>query len=180
MGAAQFDDAFFSGVCLNHQAGENAAPRSRLFPPAKRLPVYDSLSRLQCSRGLAGSAVRPDLPTATGSTSQIGAESFRAAAADSARSIRQFRWGETQPHEAQPLRRCSCHMRRLAHQPLHVLIRQMPQPLLVQCALIAPVPCCRQIRDNSFPRFPLRDPSTSRPPWQASDPRDPRCRKSAK
>src|SRR5882724_7998328 len=51
-------------------AGENAVPRSRLFPPAKRLPAYDSLLRLQCSRGLAGSEVRPDLPTATGSTSK--------------------------------------------------------------------------------------------------------------
>ena len=180
MRAAQFDDAFFSGVCVEPPTGENAAPRSRLFPPAKRLQAFDSLSRLQCSRDPAGSAMRQDRPAATGSTSQIDAESFRAAAVDSAKSIRQFRRGEMQPHEAQPLRRCSCHMRRLAHQPLHVLIRQMPRPLLVRSALIAPVLCCRQIRDNSFPRFLLRDRSTSPPPWQASDPRDPRCRKSAK
>src|SRR6476659_7033664 len=118
---------------------ENAAPRSRLFPPAKRLQAFGSLSRLQCSRGLAGSATRPDLPTATGSTSQTGAESFRAAAADSARSIRQFRRGGTQPRAAQPWRRCSLHTRRLARQPLHVLTRRTPQPLLVRCALIAPV-----------------------------------------
>src|SRR6266550_3955231 len=94
------------------QADENAAPRSRLFPPAKRLQAYDSLSRLQCSQGLAGSAVRLDLLTTTGSTSQIDAESFRAAAADSAKSIRQFRRGETQPHEAQPLHQCSCRIAR--------------------------------------------------------------------
>src|SRR6267378_6859864 len=100
--------------------GENAATRSRPFPPAKRLPVRDSLSRLQCSRGVAGSAVRLDLPIATGSTSQTGAGSFRATAVDYAKSIRQFRRGEMWPREAQPLRRYLLHTRRLAHQPLHV------------------------------------------------------------
>src|SRR5436189_5524795 len=55
------------------QADENAAPRSRLFPPAKRLPAHESLLHLQCSRGLAGSEMRLDLPTATGSTNQTGA-----------------------------------------------------------------------------------------------------------
>src|SRR3954468_23828266 len=99
---------------LQPPTDENAARRSRLFGPAKRLPVHDSLSRLKCRRALGGSAVPPDLLTATGSTSQIDAESFRAGAADSARSIRKFRWGATQTHEAQPLPQCSLHIRRLA------------------------------------------------------------------
>src|SRR3954468_16356097 len=101
---------------------EIGAPRFRLFPPAKRLPAYESLLHLQCSRVRAGSAMQQALLTATGSTSQTDAKSFGAAAADSARLIRQFPWGETQPHEAQPLRRCSCRIARPARQPLHVLM----------------------------------------------------------
>src|SRR6266576_2787515 len=46
---------------LEPPTGENAVPRSRLFPPAKRLPVRDLLSRLQCSRGLAGAILSAEL-----------------------------------------------------------------------------------------------------------------------
>ena len=121
MGAAQFDDAFFSSVCLNHQPVKTRRHDLVFFRRAKRLPVHDSFSHLQCNRGLAGSAMRLDPPTATGSTSQIDAKSFRAAAADSAKLIRQFRWGETQPREAQPLRQCSCRIAGSARQPLRCL-----------------------------------------------------------
>src|SRR6516164_6358025 len=158
------------------RAGENGPERSRLFGPAKKLPEYESLLRLGWSRGLAGFATLLDPPGAIDSTSQTGAGSPRAAAVDCARSIRQFRWDATRRRAARPSLQCSSRMRRLAYPPLHVLMRRMPQPRLVQCALIAQVRCYRQIRDNSFPRFPLRDPSTSRLPMQASDLRDPRCR----
>src|SRR6266480_1289629 len=66
----------FSRHTPEPRAGENAVPRFRLFPPAKRLLARAALFRLPCCRDPVGSATQPDLPTATGSTSQIDAGSF--------------------------------------------------------------------------------------------------------
>src|SRR5262249_18731297 len=69
--------------------GDTAAELLRPFPRARRLPERESLSRLQCCRGLSESAAQQDRPVAIGSTSQSVAGSFRRAAQDFAKSIRQ-------------------------------------------------------------------------------------------
>src|SRR5215469_5365506 len=123
--------------------------------------------------------MRLDLLEARGSTSQIDAGSFPAAAVDSAELLRRFRETAMLQDEARPWRRCSFQKARLADRLHAALIRQTCRALLARFAIAALVLCCRRIRDNSFPRFQLHDHPISALPLPPSDPRDPRCRKNA-
>ena len=157
---------------------EIAARLFHPFLPAGRLPGHDSLSRSQYCRGLSGSAMRLDRPTATGSTIQSGEGLFHVGALDYAKSARRR---DVAPRcGAQRLRRCLCQKARSVYRLRDVVVHQRPQVRPVRSAIVAPVPCSRRIPGNSFPRFQPRDRSTFQPRGLPIDRRDPRSRKNAK
>src|SRR6266404_5846170 len=159
------------------RAGDSAAERLHLFPPAKKSPAREFASRCRCCRGHAELATQPAPPAARDSTSRTGARSFGAAAEDYAGSTR--RPTDAPLYGARRMRRDSRRKAQLAGYSHGVAIRRTPRALPARSAKAAPVQYSLRILDNSYPRFPRRDHSTFRPQQRASAPRHLHSRKTA-